>query len=149
MSERLHPIRLGDLIDRLVESNHGSLSMALALLAKHLSETIILIPESWDIGVPLEAPTFEKRFELPMTEIPGQGGKGVDGPALRAGLEDYVRNAGRFPDVLISRSIAEGCMLRATLLSAAGHPAELANLRVDVNPEVQAGTFYLLIDQEG
>jgi|GEM_PF-3745615 len=148
MNERLRPIRLGNLADKLVKTHHGSLSMALTLLVKHLGETIILIPESWDIGVPLEDLKFDRRFELPMVELEG-GGQGVDAPGLRKGLEDFVRCSGRYPDSLAARSTGEGCMFRSTLLSAAGYPDELVNLRVDVNPEIQEGTFYLLIDQGG
>ena len=48
--DRLVPMRLKDLIAVLIEQNHGSLSMALTMLALHLGETIILIPASEDVN---------------------------------------------------------------------------------------------------
>ena len=58
--ERLLPIRLGDLVNKLIDRSQGSLSLALLTLVQHMGETIILIPESWDIG----GGTVEK--ELPV-----------------------------------------------------------------------------------
>ena len=45
----LHPIRFGDLVNNLVEQNPGPLSLALVTLIQHMGDSIILVPESWDI----------------------------------------------------------------------------------------------------
>lgn len=145
-ADRLHPVRIDSLVQALLEQHRGSPADALQALTRWLGDTIILIPGNWFADA--AGLKFENRFELPMTPTQ-DGGQAVDGAALRKGYAAYEMRAGRFPNVLVARTLGEGCSLRISLLSALGYPPGLtANLEVRADEQVQEGTFYLMIDED-
>ena len=72
----------------------------------------------------------------------------IDGMVLRRWVRDFRKAAGRMPNVLGARSLAEGISIRIVLLTAMLHDAEFAeNLEVREDRYLAEGSFYLTIDE--
>lgn len=72
----------------------------------------------------------------------------VDGAMLCRWIEGFELAAGRLPNVLVARTLAEGISIRTTLLSAMSHhPMLVADLKVRAEEQCPEGSFYLTIDE--
>jgi hypothetical protein len=68
---------------------------------------------------------------------------------LRRCVRGFEVAAGRFPNVLMARSLAEGMSIRAVLLTAMQNHRYLeANLEVRANGRMAEGVFYLTVDED-
>ena len=73
----------------------------------------------------------------------------VDGATLRQWIHGFEIAAGRFPNVLMARTLAEGMSIRTVLLTAMWHHRYLeANLEVRADGRMAEGVFYLTVDED-